>query len=191
MRKITLIELVGLCQAAQGKLEKIYLHWTAGHYENLCADYHLNITGKGELYLSTEALTTVLAHTWRRNTGAIGLALCCCFDATIQVDGEFDLGSEPPTQLQLEVAAQVLALLTRELKIPLDADHVLTHAEIADLDGYGPAVRGTADFEKWDLWQLWDYDGQWHFGGDVLRGKAAWYSEHGQEKLPEKILPKK
>ena len=76
---------------------------------------------------------------------------------------------------EIEKAAQVRALLADVLDLPVDAEHVLTHAEVGDLDGYGPDKIGTEDFEKWDLWQLPDYDGEWREGGDVLRGKANWY----------------
>lgn len=175
MEKITLEELSKFAEPAEGKVSKIYLHWTAGYYDSTFDDYHINITGNGDIYLSTEDLTAVLAHTWHRNTGAIGIALCCCIDASIKDDGSFSLGSEPPTQLQIENAAKVVSVLTEVLDLPLDEQHVMTHAEAADLDGYGPAEIGTEYFEKWDLWQLLDYDDEWHSGGNVLRGKAIWY----------------
>jgi hypothetical protein len=33
--------------------------------------------------------------------------------------------------------AQVIAIICSELDMPIDANHVMTHAEGADLDGYG------------------------------------------------------
>lgn len=51
----------------------------------------------------------------------------------------------------------------------------MTHAEAADLDGYGPSMAGTPAFERWDLWKLKDYDGVWRSGGAVLRGKGLYY----------------
>ncbi|HIU63936.1 MAG TPA: N-acetylmuramoyl-L-alanine amidase [Candidatus Avacidaminococcus intestinavium] len=175
MRKIELQELAQLAKSAKGGIDRIYLHWTAGHYNTLCLDYHLNITGDGDLYLSTPDLRTVLAHTWMRNTGALGLALCCCADAKIYPDGSFNLGTEAPTCWQIEVCARTIALLCDVLEVAIDREHVLTHAEIGDIDGYGPAFLGTHQFEKWDLWYLRDYDEAWRSGGDVLRGKANWY----------------
>ena len=175
MQKTTLAELAKMAKAAKGSIDRLYIHWTAGHYDSVFGDYHINITGAGETYLSTDDLTAVLAHTWHRNTGAIGIALCCCVDATINCDGTFSFGSEPPTDLQIEKTAQVIAVLADVLGLPIDAEHVMTHAEVGDLDGYGPAEIGTKDFEKWDLWQLIDYDGEWRGGGEVLRGKANWY----------------
>lgn len=175
MRKVTLQELAVLAARGRGEIDMLYLHWTAGHYQSVFADYHLNITGDAGIYASTEDLTEVLAHTWRRNTGAIGIALCCCVDAQIWADGHFTLGSEPPTAAQIEMLSRVVALLADVLDLPLTEEHILTHAEVGDLDGYGPASIGTKDFEKWDLWQLPDYDGVWRSGGVVLRGKANWY----------------
>ena len=175
MQKTTLTELAKMAKAAKGSIDRLYIHWTAGHYDSVFDDYHINITGAGETYLSTDDLTAVLAHTWHRNTGAIGIALCCCVDATINCDGTFSFGSEPPTDLQIEKTAQVIAVLADVLGLPIDAEHVMTHAEVGDIDGYGPAEIGTKDFEKWDLWQLPDYDGEWRGGGEVLRGKANWY----------------
>ena len=175
MQKTTLAELAKMAKAAKGSIDRLYIHWTAGHYDSVFGDYHINITGAGETYLSTDDLTAVLAHTWHRNTGAIGIALCCCVDATINCDGTFSFGSEPPTDLQIEKTAQVIAVLADVLGLPIDAEHVMTHAEVGDIDGYGPAEIGTKDFEKWDLWQLIDYDGEWRGGGEVLRGKANWY----------------
>ena len=93
MQKTTLEELAKMAKAAKGSINKLYAHWTAGHYDSPFGDYHLNITGAGDIYLSTDDLTEVLAHTWHRNTGAIGIALCCCVDATINCDGTFSLGS--------------------------------------------------------------------------------------------------
>ena len=175
MRETTVEEIMQLAAQAKGSISKIYVHWTAGHYDSTFGDYHINITGAGDIYLSTDDLTEVLAHTWRRNTGAIGIALCCCVDATINCDGSFSLGSEPPTNEQIEKAAQIIAALSTELDIPVDADHIMTHAEVADVDGYGPSKIGTTEFEKWDLWKLPDFDDEWKCGGDILRGKANWY----------------
>ena len=38
---------------AHGYEPKIYLHWTAGKYDSLFSDYHIDITGKGEIFVST------------------------------------------------------------------------------------------------------------------------------------------
>ena len=63
-----------------------------------------------------------------------------------------DYGEEPPTQKQIEVMAKIVALLCRELCLPLAEDTVMTHCEMAFVDGYGPG-DGDPDM-RWDLWFL-------------------------------------
>ena len=79
----------------------------------------------------------------------------------------------PPTELQIDSMAKVVAVLCEELGLEINADTVMTHAEAADLDDYGPATT----FERWDLWKLLDVpgDGELKPGGDVIRGKAIWW----------------
>lgn len=168
-----------------GRRPKIYLHWTAGRYDALFSDYHVCISQDDDgahINLMCEDLSNVLAHTWRRNSGAIGLTLCCALDATPD-----DLGDYPPTPEQIEIMAQCIAIIADTLHIPIDRYHVLTHGEAADnMDGllpegdeYGPC-NGC---ERWDLQYLGtdespeyttDYDDP-ATGGNVLRGKANWY----------------
>lgn len=147
---------------------KLYLHWSAGHYGQFYADYHLNIDADGSIYATTDDLSEVKAHTWRRNTGAIGVSLACCAGATSN-----DLGEEPPTELQIECLSQVVTVLCSCADIPLDGAHVMTHAEAANLDDYGPDTT----WERWDLWFLKNGD-EMGSGGEVIRGKAAWYRDN-------------
>lgn len=192
MKKVTLEDIRMMAEASRAQLwedarnmerdVKIYLHWTAGRYDQCFDDYHLNITGDGTIYASTDDLSETLAHTWHRNTGSVGVTLCCCYGADTA-----DLGNYPPTAAQIEAMAQVVAVLAKALWLTIDQDRVLTHAEAADnIDGllprgdeYGP-LNGC---ERWDLQYLgtpespsWttDYDDP-HTGGNVLRGKANWY----------------
>lgn len=171
MELIDLQDLAEMAAAAQGDIQKIYLHWTAGHYANAYTDYHLNITGDGRIYASGRDLTEFREHTWHRNTNAVGISICCCADAVAYADGSIDFGPEPPTQQQLNTLAQAVAVLCRGLELPIDAEHVLTHAEAADLDDYGPATT----FERWDLWKLPDTDGNLCDGGDLIRSKTLAY----------------
>ena len=69
MREITLQELAALAENAKGEIRRIYLHWTAGHYNNTYDDYHLNITGDGTVWSSCVKLTEYKEHTWHRNSG--------------------------------------------------------------------------------------------------------------------------
>lgn len=81
MREITLQELAALAENAKGEIRRIYLHWTAGHYNNTYDDYHLNITGDGTVWSSCGKLTEYKEHTWHRNNGAVAVSICCCADA--------------------------------------------------------------------------------------------------------------
>ena len=191
MRQVTIDELYTLADAAREDIwdtakgyardPKIYLHWSAGHYSQKFDDYHVNITADGKLYIATDDLAEVLPHTWKRNSGAVGISLCCAYGATTN-----DLGDEPPTAQQIESMAQAVWKVADALWLTIDKNHVLTHGEAADNeDGltphyqYGP--KGSV--ERWDLEYLgtdespsynpWATDGT--RGGDVLRGKANWY----------------
>ena len=191
MREVTLNELSAMAsdareaiwEAAQeyGREPKIYLHWTAGHYHQKFDDYHVNIDKDGRIFVSTDDLSEVLAHTWRRNSGSVGITLDCCAGATSD-----DLGSEPPTLKQIETMAQCIQVVADALWLTIDIKHVMTHGEAADnMDGlnahedYGPQ----STVERWDLQFLGtdespvytaDYDDP-ATGGNVLRGKALWY----------------
>jgi hypothetical protein len=178
MRKVTLAEMKQIVLQAKSSLwdqaqgvgrdVNIYLHWTAGHYGQYFADYHINIDADGSIYVSTNDLAEVKSHTYQRNTGAIGIALCCAYNATT-----LDLGPEPPTTQQIEVSAQVVAVLAAVLDLTVDRQRVMTHAEAADDDDYGPLTT----CERWDLWFFDGVDkGE---GGNVIRGKANWYKNQG------------
>ena len=145
----------------------LFLHWTAGHYGQFFDSYHVNIDDNGGIYLAGDDLSKVRSHTWRRNSGAIGIALCCCCGATTE-----DLGDEPPTEEQIDTLARVIAALCEELGIPCDYDHVMTHAEAADEDGYG--LNDDDPDCRWDLSKLSD-DDDLGTGGDIIRGKALEY----------------
>lgn len=166
---------------AYGREPKIYLHWTAGHYgQYYLNDYHIAIDADGSIYVDHD-LDEVLAHTYHRNSGAVGITLACCVGATSD-----DLGSEPPTNAQIEAMAQVIVAVADGLWLTIDKNHVLTHGEAADNedgiyphDPYGPK----ADCQRWDLEYLGTnespsfnpYATDGSRGGDVLRGKAIWY----------------
>ena len=197
MTRVTLRDLARLGSAYRPALHgaalrcaretKIYLHWTAGHYGQFFSDYHVQIDADGAVYVIGDgALDAVRAATYMRNSGSVSVALLCAYGATTE-----DLGGEPPTAAQIEAAAQAAAALADGLWLTIDKVRVLTHGEAADNeDGvnahapYGP--RTTC--ERWDLEYLgtaespafrpWAEDGT--RGGDVLRGKAAYYRQYWQ-----------
>ena len=195
MRRVTCTELRELAAAYRPALNyaaarcarevKIYLHWTAGHYGQFFADYHVQVDADGAIYVIGDGvLDELLAATYLRNSGSISIAVLGCVGAATN-----DLGKEPPTAAQIESLAMATAALADGLWLSIDAEHILTHDEAADNeDGvyahapYGP--RTTC--ERWDLEYLgteecpafrpWATDGT--RGGDVLRGKAQYYREH-------------
>ena len=196
MRRITCADLRHLAAAYRPALHhaaarcarevKLYLHWTAGHYGQFFADYHVQVDADGGIYVIGDGvLDDVLAATYLRNSGSVSAAILGCVGATTE-----QLGHEPPTAAQIESLAMATAALADGLWLSIDAEHILTHGEAADNeDGvyahppYGP--RTTC--ERWDLEYLgtcespifnpWAEDGS--RGGDVLRGKAQYYREQG------------
>ncbi len=189
--QISLDDLKTMAQKVNGKINKVYLHWTAGHYGQQFSDYHILVDKDGTIYATTDDLTAVLAHTYMRNTGAIGVAALCMVDATTN-----DFGPEPLTLLQIETMAQVIAVLSEALNLPVDRQHFLTHAEAGNnLDGedpgyesngcpngiYGPSpnLDGSqgGNCERWDLRILKSGDAPWS-GGNTLRGKAIYYQQN-------------
>ena len=188
--QVTLEDLKGMVENAreaiweqaksQGRNPKVYLHWSAGRYDSVFDDYHINITGAGKIFVTTNDLSEIKSHTWRRNTGSIGISLCCAYDATTN-----DLGEYAPTNIQIETIAKVIDVVATGLWLTINKEHVLTHGEAADNedgiwchDPYGPK-NGC---ERWDLefletsespkYDPWDEE---HRDGSILRGKAIWY----------------
>jgi hypothetical protein len=173
--KVTLDELRAIAEnskeslvsaaASMGRDVILYLHWSAGHYHQHYDDYHISIDNDGSVVVTTDDLSTVLPHTWHRNTGAVGITLACGANADSN-----DLGKEPPTDAQIEAMAQVIAVLTSVFTVTIDPQHVMTHAEAANIDGYGPDQT----WERWDLWFLKNGD-EPGTGGSILRGKGNFY----------------
>ena len=196
MRRVTCAELRELAAAYRPALmyaatrcareTKLYLHWTAGHYGQFFADYHVQIDADGAIYvIGAGALDEVLTATYLRNSASVSIALLAACGATTD-----DLGAEPPTAAQIESMAMATAALADGLWLTIDKERILTHGEAADNeDGvrshvpYGP--RTTC--ERWDLEYLgmaeslvfnpWATNGS--RGGDVLRGKAQYYRAQG------------
>ena len=165
------------CQC-RARIKCLYLHWSAGHYGQAYDDYHLNIDRDGTIYQTCSSLTEVKQHTYLRNSGSIGISLCCGYQASCHEDGKVNLGPEPPTHEQIEALARVIAILTYALGLPLSYATVKTHAEIACMDGYGPGC-GDPDM-RWDLWYLPDVNEGYHLrlGGVLLRERGLRYRDH-------------
>ena len=173
LKPVDLDEVRMVAKNARGCIDYIYLHWTAGRYGQIYGDYHISIDRDGLIYFPENFgdLTRKLNHTWRRNSRAVGIALCGCYDAQANSGKNCNLGSEPPTPAQIEALAAVTAIICKYAGVPVD--NVMTHCEAAIADGYGP-FSGDPE-TRWDLWYLRDYDGEMKSGGYILRGKIRWY----------------
>lgn len=176
MREINLVKLKEMAREAKGYVDKIYVHWSAGRYGQFFDDYHLNVDEDGKIYASTEDLWETLPHTWRRNSRAIGICFAGCYGAEPNHGYDTDFGDYLPTQEQIDGVTRAIAVLCEELEIPIDYDHVKTHCEAAEEDGYGPSTT----CERWDLWYLPDLPSTQELkpGGEVIRGKAAWWQKN-------------
>ena len=182
MRTIEKDELMSMSTSARGYIDHIYLHWSAGHYDQSHTDkYHICIDKDGKMYTDIDYLTEHRDHTYMRNSRAIGITLNGCWDAI----NPSNMGTEPPTEEQIYALSWLVALLCVQIGIPLDVQHVMTHAEAADnKDGmdlcyddptpypnntYGP----DSTCERWDLWVLRENEQPWS-GGDNIRGNARY-----------------
>ena len=50
MREITLQELAALAENAKGEIRRIYLHWTAGHYNIIIVDRQIQSPAQNRYY---------------------------------------------------------------------------------------------------------------------------------------------
>lgn len=176
MKQYSVNYLKEIIKRHRGRIEAVYLHWTAGRYGQVFSDYHILVDADGTIYMPSENLLAVRSHTWKRNTGAVGIALCCCYEAQANAGINCDFGDYPPTAAQIETLSVIVALFRKYAGV--DFDNILTHCEVAYTDGYGP-YSGDPD-TRWDLWFLPDsaYNGKMRGGGEVIRGKARWYLEN-------------
>ena len=190
--------IISMAKEACHEIDHIYLHWTAGHYSQAYDDYHLNIDRDGTVHKTCRSLTELKPHTYNRNSRSIGIALECGYRASLAVpvgareeelfgviagskrlrpllSAEVDYGPEKPTVPQIECMAKITALLCRYLELPITEETVMTHAEAAIADDYGPC-SGDSEM-RWDLWFLPDSaTGTGIYpGGDIIRAKAVWY----------------
>lgn len=178
MREYSIQELKEIICKYRGRIDRVYLHWTAGKYGQYFSDYHINIDDDGKIFMPSDNLLICRYHTWRRNSEAVGIAVCACYGAQAKNGINADFGDYPVTEKQIETMSIIVALFRKYGGVSLN--DVLTHCEIAYEDGYGPY---SGDEEtRWDLWYLPDnaYAGKMRGGGEVIRGKARWYLENAK-----------
>jgi hypothetical protein len=140
----------------RGRLDRIYLHWSAGDYTTTFPVYHYCITWDGETaaVVNTHDLRANMrdvyfdderpyaAHTSRRNAYSAGLSVMGMQGATPEDFGDYTLREEC-----LDAMCALAAELSTAFDIDVDSDHIMTHAEAAILDGY----FGLGDDHRWDM----------------------------------------
>lgn len=159
----------------RGYIDKITTHWTGCGYDELdFPDYHVVIDQEGTYHV-TRPFNEKGAHTWRRNTGNLGVSMACCDDAlTVFASGYVsNWGDAPPTKAQIEATAQLIGYLAIGLGVRFADIH--DHHHYARLDGYGS--------ERVDVMSL--PSTQPGAGMAILKGKAKWYIQSWGLEVPE------
>ncbi|WP_088636163.1 N-acetylmuramoyl-L-alanine amidase [Phaeobacter sp. 22II1-1F12B] len=139
---------------AVSKPQRIVMHWTAGEYEISDSDYekyHEVVEGDGTRRLCRrrpEANNDVndgdyAAHVRAKNTGSIGLAMCCMKGAK---ERPFHKGKFPMTEVQLGAFINMVAEYAETYDIAVDRRHVLSHEEVD--------VTLKVPQDKWDIMWL-------------------------------------
>ncbi len=143
-----------------GRVDRIYTHWSAHDYCSVFPAYHFCIA-----LADTERIIVVnthdvrnnmrdvaqqpeapyAAHTRGRNAYALGISIMAMQAAT-----PADFGRSPLTGPLVDGLCLATAKLAKVYGVPLDAEHVMSHAEAALRDGY----FGTRPGERWDMARL-------------------------------------
>lgn len=119
-------------------LKRIILHWSAGEDSNQIDDvehYHFIVDRWGKVvkgnYKPEDNISAAdgkyAKHTRNCNTGSIGVSMDAMKGA---IEKPFYPGTEPITEIQLEVFVQLVAKLLKQYSIPLTPTTCLTHAEV-------------------------------------------------------------
>jgi hypothetical protein len=133
-------------------LVRIIIHWTAGGPKASVLDkqdYHFLYQADGAVVagaLPPEENIRVNdhiygAHTFRLNTGSIGVSFCGMAGA---IFSPFSAGRYPLNMPQIEAGCRHVAGLAKHYGIPIDRKSILTHAEVQPT--LGVKQRG-----KWDI----------------------------------------
>lgn len=196
-----LTEFMNCCYSSKPALKRLAnahgleiratLHWTAGTYNQTYDSYHVNILGDGSIVITEKDFSVTLSHTYYKNTANIGITMCCGAGMTDRNKGNY-----PPTEQQIETMAQLIAVASEALSLPIDVHHFPSHGEAADNDDYvvtypeytgypNNAYGPKSTFDRWDCLTLWTKESPYSDpfnpeirGETILRGKAAWYRQY-------------
>jgi hypothetical protein len=166
--------MLTLPEVPKGSIDRIYCHWTVGHFMQGFPDYNVGVgNALGHFFLrilgdprdNAIGVNSSAVHsaTFMRNSGAMSIA------TEDMVGGEEqNFGPEPLTMMAVEwlcagigaIAARYSIDLTgKSTRAPYAGEHTcLTHAEAANLGGnpfqypsYGPPGPTGDSAERWDL----------------------------------------
>jgi hypothetical protein len=151
--------LAAFTPSVPGRIERIYTHWSAYGYDSVWPAYHYCVaqTENGIVVVNThdvrENMRNVYEkpdepyaqHTRGRNSWAIGISMMAMQGATPE-----DFGAYPLTEELIDGLCVVGARLAAYYDIPIDAEHILSHAECGVIEGY----FGTAPEQRWDIARL-------------------------------------
>ena len=143
-----------------GRIERIYTHWSAHDYQSVFPAYHFCVAQKTggtivvanthdlhenmrELYATPDL--PYAAHTRGRNSFALGISIMAMENAAPD-----NFGPYPLTDALIDGLCKVAARLASIYGVPIDAGHIMSHAEAALLDGY----FGNGAEERWDIARL-------------------------------------
>ena len=107
------------------RMERIHVHWTAGGHKANRTDkksYHVLVEGTGKLVRGDKPINAnarnsgmrQASHTYRANTGAIGISMCCMAGAR---ERPFNPGRYPVTEAQWDAAITAIAELAARYDI--------------------------------------------------------------------------
>jgi hypothetical protein len=159
----------GVPFSASSPMQQIYLHWAGTPYNSAPSVYNSIAKGDGTLVRNHAYGKRGLAHTYGRNSKGVGLSI-----AAMGVKGgkwsEKRAWKEfPPTNAQLNAMtaeAARIAIAWGWKKSDINKSKILTHAEAALQDGYGP---GSGDSQmRWDYHYM-SPGGRPGSGGEILR----------------------
>jgi hypothetical protein len=142
-----------------GQIDRIYEHWSAHDYESVYPAYHFCVAKRGGelLVVQThdvrENMRNVYekpdqpyaAHTRGRNSFAIGMSIMAMEGAAPD-----NFGLYPLTEELVDGFCLAVAKVAAFYGVPVDADHIMSHAESALHDGY----FGTQPEQRWDIARL-------------------------------------
>lgn len=156
------------------KMTKGAAHWTAGQRDRPSQhdidSYDFVVDGLLNVYVNPRLPgTSVKAHTWRQNTGNLGISLAGMAGSGIHTGSwkahAFDTTKfrHMVTKEQFEYMAWLFAFFSIWYYIPVD--NIMTHEEYARIKNFYPGYPNGYYPERWDL------DGY----GPSLRDKVRYY----------------